>query len=156
MVTLFHDIMHREIKVYVDDMIAKYRTTRDHLIDLRKPFRCLVKYRLSMNPNKCVFGASLGKFLSFIVSQRGIEVYPTKVQAIRDMLVPQIEKQIRNFLGKVNYIAHFITQLTATCDPLFKLLKKDKKVEWKNECQTAFDKIKQYLLNPPILVPSMP
>ena len=85
MVTLFHDIMHREIKAYVDDMIAKYCTTRDHLIDLRKLFSRLVKYRLSMNPNKCVFGASSGKFLSFIVSQRGIEVDPTTVQAIRDM-----------------------------------------------------------------------
>ena len=66
----------------------------------------------------------------------------TKVQAIRDMLTPQTEKQIRSFLGKVNYIAHFIAQLTAICDPLFKLLKKDTKIEWTDECQMAFDKIK--------------
>ena len=67
----------------------------------------------------------------------------------------QIEKQIRNFLDKVNNIAHFIVQLTTTCDPLFKLLNKDTKIEWTNECQVAFDKIKQYLLNPPNLFPSM-
>ena len=73
----------------------------------------------------------------------------TKVQAIRDMLTPQTEKQIRSFLGKVNYIAHFIAQLTTICDPLFKLLKKDTKIEWTDECQIALDKIKQYLLNPP-------
>ena len=66
----------------------------------------------------------------------------TKVQAIRDMLTPQTEKQICSFLGKVNYIAHFIAQLTAICDPLFKLLKKDTKIEWTDECQMAFDKIK--------------
>ena len=66
----------------------------------------------------------------------------TKVQAIRDMLTSQTEKQIRRFLGKVNYIAHFIAQLTAICDPLFKLLKKDTKIEWTDECQMAFDKIK--------------
>ena len=58
MVTLFHDMMHKEIEVYVDDMIAKSRTPRDHLIDLRKLFKCLVKYRLRLNPNKCIFGAS--------------------------------------------------------------------------------------------------
>ena len=72
-----------------------------------------------------------------------------KVQAIRDMPTPQTEKQTRSFLGKVNYIAHFIAQLTTICDLLFKLLKKDTKIEGINECQTAFDKIKQYLLNPP-------
>ena len=65
----------------------------------------------------------------------------------------ETEKQIHSFLGKVNYIAHFITQLTATCDLLFKLLKKDTKIKWTDECQMAFDKIKQYLLNPSVLVP---
>jgi len=134
MVTLLHDIMHKEIELHVDDMIAKSRTARDHLVDLRKRFKHIVKYRLRLNPNKCVFGASSRKLLSFIVSQRGIEVDPAKVQAIRDMPPPQTEKQIRSFLGKVNYIARFIVQLTTICDPLFKLLKKDTKIEWTDEC----------------------
>ena len=82
MVTLFHDMMHKEIELYVDDMIAKSRTPSDHLIDLRKLFKRLVKYRLRLNPKKCVFGASLEKLLGFIVSQRGIEVDQVKVQAI--------------------------------------------------------------------------
>ena len=104
MVNLFHDMMHKEIEVYVDDMIAKSRTARDHLIDLRKLFKHLIKNRLRLNPNKHVFRASLGKLLYFIVSQRGIEVDPAKVQAIRDMSTPKIEKQIHSFLGKVNYM----------------------------------------------------
>ena len=79
---MFHDMMHKEIEVYVDDMIAKTHTTRDHLVDLRKLFKCLIKYRLKLNPNKCVFGASSGKLLGFIVSQKGIKVDPTKVQPI--------------------------------------------------------------------------
>ena len=92
MVTLFHDMMHKEIEVYVDDMIAKSYIVRDHLIDLRKLFKLLIKYRLRLNPNKCIFGASLGKLLDFIVSQRGIEVDPAKVQAIQDMPTPKTEK----------------------------------------------------------------
>ena len=68
MVTLFHDMMHKEIKVYVDDMIAKSRTPRDHQIDLRKLFKCLIKYKLRLNPNKCIFRDNLWKLLSFIVS----------------------------------------------------------------------------------------
>ena len=92
MVILFHDMMHKEIEVYVDDMIAKSRRTKDHLGDLRKLFKRLIKYRLRLNPNKCVFGASSGKLLDFIVSQRENEVDPAKVQAIQDMLTPQAEK----------------------------------------------------------------
>ena len=74
MITLFHDKMHKGIEVYMENTIAKSRTTKDHLVDLRKLFKCLIKYRLRLNPNKCIFGASSGKLLGFIVSQRGIKV----------------------------------------------------------------------------------
>ena len=72
-------MMHKEIEVYVDDMIVKSRIARDHLVDLRKLFKRLIKYRLRLNPNKCVFEASSRKLLGFIVNQRGIEVDPEKV-----------------------------------------------------------------------------
>uniref|UniRef100_A0A2N9HJZ6 Uncharacterized protein n=1 Tax=Fagus sylvatica TaxID=28930 RepID=A0A2N9HJZ6_FAGSY len=156
MVTLFHDMIHHEIEVYVDDMIAKSRTAQDHLTDLRKLFQRLKKYQLRLNPNKCAFGVTSGKLLGFIVSGRGIEIDPAKVQAIRSMPAPKTEKEIRSFLGRINYIARFIAQLTATCEPLFKLLRKDVKIKWTEDCQKAFDKIKEYLLNPPILVPPTP
>jgi ribonuclease HI len=156
MVTLFHDMIHHEIEVYVDDMIAKSRTAQDHLTDLRKLFPRLKKYQLRLNPNKCAFGVTSGKLLGFIVSGRGIEIDPVKVQAIRSMPAPKTEKEIRSFLGRINYIARFIAQLTATCEPLFKLLRKDVEIKWTEDCQRAFDKIKEYLLNPPILVPPTP
>uniref|UniRef100_A0A2N9IR81 Reverse transcriptase RNase H-like domain-containing protein n=1 Tax=Fagus sylvatica TaxID=28930 RepID=A0A2N9IR81_FAGSY len=78
------------------------------------------------------------------------------VQVIRSMPAPKTEKEIRSFLRRINYIARFIAQLTATCEPLFKLLRKDVKIKWTEDCQKAFDKIKEYLLNPPILVPPTP
>uniref|UniRef100_A0A2N9J716 Uncharacterized protein n=1 Tax=Fagus sylvatica TaxID=28930 RepID=A0A2N9J716_FAGSY len=112
MVTLFHDMIHHEIEVYVDDMIAKSRTAQDHLTDLRKLFQRLKKYQLRLNPNKCAFGVTSGKLLGFIVSGRGIEIDPAKVQAIRSMPAPRTEKEIRSFLGRINYIARFIAQLT--------------------------------------------
>uniref|UniRef100_A0A2N9F0R4 RNA-directed DNA polymerase n=1 Tax=Fagus sylvatica TaxID=28930 RepID=A0A2N9F0R4_FAGSY len=95
--------------------------------DLRKLFQRLKKYQLRLNPNKCAFGVTSGKLLGFIVSGRGIEIDPAKVQAIRSMPAPKTEKEIRSFLGRINYIARFIAQLTATCEPLFKLLRKDSK-----------------------------
>ena len=113
MVSLFHDMMHKEIEVYVDDMIAKSKTERGHIEDLRKLFERLRKFKLRLNPAKCTFGVKSGKLLGFMVSQKGIEVDPDKVRAILEMLVPRIEKEVRGFLGRLNYIARFISQLTA-------------------------------------------
>ena len=64
------------------------------------------------------------------------------------MPAPRTEKEVRGFLGRLNYNARFISHPTATCEPIFKLLKKDQVVKWNDECQTAFDKIKEYLQKP--------
>ncbi|GAU48362.1 hypothetical protein TSUD_282430 [Trifolium subterraneum] len=96
MTTLFHDMMHKEIEVYVDDMIVKSGTEEEHVEYLSKMFQRLRKYRLRLNPNKCTFGVRSGKLLGFIVSQKGIEVDPDKVRAIREMPAPQTEKQVRD------------------------------------------------------------
>jgi len=125
MVALFHDMMHKEIEVYVDDMIAKSKTKEEHFVNLGKLFERLRKYQLRLNPAKCTFGVKLGRLLGFVVSQKGIEVDPEKVKAILEMPKPRTEKQVRGFLGRMNYIARFISQLTTTCEPLFKLLHKN-------------------------------
>jgi len=156
MVTLFHDMMHKEIEVYVDDMIAKSESEEEHLVNLKKLFERLRKYKLRLNPSECTFGVKSGKLLGFIVSQRGIEVDPEKVRVILEMPHPCTEKQVRGFLGILNYIARFISQLIATCEPIFKLLRKNQVVEWNEDCHNAFDKIKEYLKEPPILRPSVP
>ncbi|KAK8505875.1 hypothetical protein V6N12_042899 [Hibiscus sabdariffa] len=156
MVTLFHDMMHKEIEVYVDDMIAKTQTEEEHLQNLRKPFLRLRKYRLRLNPAKCTFAVTSGKLLGFIVSKKGIEVDPDKVKAIQDLSPPQTQKEVRGFLGRLNYISRFISQLTNKCDPVFKLLRKNNSGVWDNECQSAFEKVKKYLTNPPVLVAPTP
>jgi len=121
-VTLFYDMIHKEIEVYVDDMIAKSRSEEEHLVNLRKLFERLRKLKLRLNPAKCTFGVRSRKLLGFIVSQRGIEVDLDKVRAILEMPHSLIEKEVRGFLGRLNYIDRFISQLTATCEPIFKLL----------------------------------
>ena len=65
------------------------------------------------------------KLLDFVVSQKGIEVDPDKVKAILEMLEPRIENQVQGFLGRLNYISRFISQLTTTWEPLFRLLCKN-------------------------------
>lgn len=153
MVTLYHDMMHKEIEVYVNYMIAKSYTEEEHLIHLQKLFERLCKFKLRLNPNKCTFGTRYGKLLGFIVSEKGIEVDPTKVKAIQEIPEPRTEKEVRGFLGRLNYITRFISHLTTTCEPIFKLLRKNQADIWNDDCQEAFDKIKEYLQEPPVLMP---
>ncbi|XP_027169542.1 uncharacterized protein LOC113769278 [Coffea eugenioides] len=144
------------MEVYVDDIIIKSKRAEDHLIDLERLFQRLRRYSLKLNPAKCAFGTPAGKLLGFIDSKKGIEIDPTKIKAIREMPVPKTQKDVKSFLGKINFIGRFIAQLTHTCEPLFKLLKKNVPLHWSEECQQAFDKIKDYLLHPPVLVPPKP
>ena len=96
---------------------------------------------------------SSGKLLGFVISGKGIEVDPAKVKAMKEMPTPYTEKEVRGFLGRLNYISIFISHVTATCESIFKLLKKDQVVKWNDECQITFDKIKEYLQEPPVLMP---
>ncbi|RDY10166.1 Retrovirus-related Pol polyprotein from transposon 17.6, partial [Mucuna pruriens] len=88
-----------------------------------------------------------------MVNEKGIEIGLDKVRVILEMPTPMIEKEVHGFLGKLNYIARFTSQLIATYNPIFKLLNKNQKNEWNRECQEAFEKIKQYLQKPSFLIP---
>ncbi|PKI69650.1 hypothetical protein CRG98_009921 [Punica granatum] len=119
MVTLFHDMIHKEIEVYVDDMIAKSKEGEDHLVNLKRLFDRLREYKLRLNPAKCTFGAKSEKLLGFVVSECGIEVDPDKVKAIIELPPPSSICEVRGFLRRLNYITRFIANLTDKCQPLF-------------------------------------
>ncbi|XP_070056843.1 uncharacterized protein [Nicotiana tomentosiformis] len=118
MMTIFHDMIQREIKVYVDDIIIKSKRNLDHTADLKRFFDRLRKYNLKLNPAKCSFGVPARKLLGFIVSRRA--------------------------------------QSMVIYEPIFKMLRKNDATRWTEECQKAFEKIKEYLSKPPVLVPPEP
>ena len=153
---LLHNMIHKEIEVYVDDMMVKSLTREGHFKALDKFLARAEKYNLRLNPKKCIFGVTSGKLLGHIVSQRGIEVDLDKVKAIREMPPPKNEKEVRGFIGRLQYISRFIAKLTTICEPIFKLLRKNQPVIWDGECQEAFESIKRYLMNPPVLQPPRP
>ena len=150
--TLFHDMMHKDVEVYVDDMIVKSQGRADHLAALQRFFERIRQFRLRLNPKKCTFGVTSGKLLGYIVSECGIAVDLEKTKAILDMPAPRTEKEIRGFLGKLQYISRFIARLTDICKPIFRLLRKNQPTVWNDDCQHAFEKIKECLLSPPVLV----
>ena len=97
--TLFHDMMHKDVEVYVDNMIVKSQDSADHLVALQRFFERIRRFRLRLNPKKCTFGVTSGKLLGHIVSERGIEVDPKKIRVMLDMPSPRTKREIRGFLG---------------------------------------------------------
>ena len=73
------------MEVYVDDMLVKSLKKKDHVTDLREMFTLLRRYNMKLNPAKCAFGIGSGKFLCFMVNNRGIEANPSKVQKLLDL-----------------------------------------------------------------------
>ena len=123
--TLFHDMMHRDIEVYMDDMIVKSRDKANHVAALQRFFERIRQFKLRLNPKKCTFGVTSGKLLGHIVSEHGIEVDPKNIRAILDMPAPRTEREIRGFLGRLQYISRFIARLTDICKPIFYILRKN-------------------------------
>ena len=89
---------------------------------------------MRLNPKKCTFGVTSGKLLGHIVRERYIEVDPEKIKAIHDMPALRIEKDIIGFLGRLQYISHFIARLTDICKPIFRLLRKNQPTVWNDDC----------------------
>ena len=91
--TLFHDMMHKYVDVYVDDMIVKSRDRAYHLAALQRFFERIRRFRLRLNPKKCTFGVTSGKLLGHIISELGIEVDLEKIITILDMLALRTERE---------------------------------------------------------------
>lgn len=83
-------MMHGCLEDYIDDIVVKSKEVDQHIDDLRRVFNRCRKYKLRMNPLKCVFGVSSGKFLGFTVHRKGIDLDPTKAKAIHG--ISQIDK----------------------------------------------------------------
>ena len=86
---MFRPQIGQNMEVYVDDMLVKSQDEGRHLDDLQETFDTPRQYHMKLNPSKCAFGVSSGKFLGFMVSHRGIEANPDKIQIILDMKPPQ-------------------------------------------------------------------
>ena len=102
MTAIFHDMMHKEMEDYMDDIVVKSKTRTGHLQVLEQVFKRCREYKLRMNPMKCAFGVSAGKFLGFLVHHRGISVDPAKAAAIATMKRPTTVRELKSFLGRVS------------------------------------------------------
>jgi hypothetical protein len=109
---IFHDLLGIILEVYIDDVIVKSDSMDGHLADLRFALERMRRYGLKMNPLKCVFGVSAGKFLGFIIHEHDKEIDPTTIDSINKVQPPQCKNDMQKFIGKVNYLRRFISNLS--------------------------------------------
>ncbi|KAI5313070.1 hypothetical protein L3X38_042244 [Prunus dulcis] len=126
------------MEVYVDEMLVRSKIVGEHLHNLSLMFGILKEYRMRLNLPKCAFSVSSGKFLSFMISQKGIEANVEKITAIIDMEKLKTQKDVQSLTGRIAALTNFISKATDKCVPFFKALKGGKHhVSWTAECDKS-------------------
>ena len=147
---MFHKLIGTFMEVYIDDMLVKSIKSELHITHLAEAFQVLKSYNMKLNPAKCDFGVSAGKFLGFIINNQGIEANPDKIKVVLDTLPPSNIKDIQRLTRRIVALSRFVSRANEKCRPFFQVLKKA--FQWETHCQKTFTAPKTYLNSPPILV----
>ncbi|KAL0344631.1 UNVERIFIED_CONTAM: hypothetical protein Sradi_4294400 [Sesamum radiatum] len=147
---MFKNQIGSTMEVYVDDMLVKSKE-EDHLRELKRAFDIMRNYGMKLNPEKCTFGVRGGKFLGYMVSEKGIEANPEKIQAIIGLRSPRTLNEMQKLTGKITSLSRFISRSADRSLLFFKALGKAKEFRWTEECEQALNELKKYLATPPLL-----
>jgi hypothetical protein len=120
-------------------MVITTRKEEALISDLKETFDNLDRYKLKLNPTKCSFGIFVGQLMAFLVSARGIETNPEKIQAILTMGKTAKLHEVQQLAGRVAALSRFVARLGEKALPIYTLMKKsDKKFKWAEEVDAAF------------------
>ena len=148
---VFSGLTFVTLLIYLDDIIVFGKTFDTHLRNLEEVMKRLEASNLKLNPEKCVLFNTHVSFLGHLISSEGIEVDPAKTKVVQDWPVPKNVSELRSFVGLCSYMRKFIQGFSSICKPLHVLTQKDKKFEWNDQCQLAFEKLKLALTTAPVL-----
>ena len=148
---VFHEYLDKFVVVYLDDIVVYSTTMEEHRDHLQKVFQKLKENQLYVKREKCSFAQERINFLGHVIECGRIGMEEGKIAAIRDWAMPKSVSELRSFLGLANYYRRFVEGFSKRASPLTELLKKDVHWNWDPECQTAFDGLKQALMEGPLL-----
>ena len=137
--------------VYLDDIIIFSRDFKTHIEDIRNVLQRLKEVNIKCKPSKCHFALKEVEYLGHIVSSEGVKPDPNKVKVITKCPTPKTQKQLKSFLGLAGYYRRFVKDYSQKALPLYKLLRKNAKFDWKDQYQEAFEILKELLTTHPIL-----
>ena len=151
MTKMLESQLGKSVKVYIDDMVVKSKVVSEHVGDLRNIFEILWKHKLRLNASKCSFGIGSSKFLSNMVTHRGIEVNPDQIKAKNSLQPPRNPKEVQKLTEMTVALNRFISRSVDRCNPFFLLMNKWKGFEWTEKCTLAFQQLKEYVSHPLIM-----
>jgi hypothetical protein len=150
---VLHSQIGRNVLTYVDDIIVKSTKQENHIANLQESFANFWQAGLKLNLEKCVFGVKKGKFLGCLVSTKGIEANPSKIEATLRMEPPNSKKGAQRLAGRLASLNRFISRSVDRNLPFFEILKSPEVFQWGPTQQKAFEELKQYLIDLTTLTP---
>ncbi|GKC04460.1 putative reverse transcriptase domain-containing protein [Tanacetum coccineum] len=156
---VFMDLINRVCKpyldkfviVFIDDILIYSRNEKEHEEHLKTILELLNKEELYAKFSKCEFWINTVKFLGHVIDSSGIHVDPTRIEVVKNWASPTTPSEIRQFLGLAGYYRRFIEGFSKIAKPMTELTQKDRKFDWDEEQETAFQLLKQKLCDAPIL-----
>ena len=111
---------------------------------------------MRLNAEKCAFGVGASKFLGYLITDRGIEINPDQINVVKCLKPPSNSKEVQILIGMLAALNRFISKFADRCRPFYQLLKKWKGFQWDEECDIAFQDLKDYLMQAPMLTAPEP
>jgi len=149
---IFRPYLDKFVVVFIDDILIYSKSEKEHEEHLRIVLGILREKKLFAKLSKCEFWLSEVKFLGHVISQEGVAVDPSKVEAVLAWERPSTVSEIRSFLGLAGYYRRFIQGFSQIAYPLTRLTRKGKSFEWDNNCERSFQELKHRLTSAPVLI----
>jgi hypothetical protein len=152
MMSIFSDMVEDTLEVFMDDFSVVGESFEACLVNLSMALQRCVEFNLVLNWEKCHFMVKEGIVLGHKISEKGIEVDRAKIEVIEKLPPPISVKGVRSFLGHAGFYRRFIKDFSKISSPLCKLLEKDAKFDFNDDCLKAFECLKEKLVEAPIMV----
>lgn len=136
---------------YIDDILIFSSTFEEHMKHLELVAQAILREGFRLKFTKCNFAANSVQYLGHIISKNFVKPINNNLISIKNFPTPANKKNVRQFLGKINFYHKFIENAATVLEPFHHLLRKNTPFIWSNECQNALESIKDYLTSVPIL-----
>ncbi|CAL1410109.1 unnamed protein product [Linum trigynum] len=148
---VLHEYLDKFVIVFIDDILIYSKSEKDHEEHLTVVLQKLKEEELYAKFSKCDFWLDEVLFLGHMISGRGVEVDPKKIEAVTNWVPPKNVSEVRSFLGLAGYYRRFVEGFSIIARPMTQLLQKGKAFVWDEKCQAAFELLKKKLTSAPVL-----
>nr|ABF95974.1 retrotransposon protein, putative, Ty3-gypsy subclass [Oryza sativa Japonica Group] len=149
---VFMEYLDKFVVVFIDDILIYSKTKEEHEEHLRLALEKLREHQLYAKFSKCEFWLSEVKFLGHVISSGGVAVDPSNVESVLSWKQPKTVSEVRSFLGLAGYYRRFIENFSKIARPMTRLLQKEVKYKWTEDCERSFQELKKRLVSAPVLI----